>query len=1123
MSLRETWRSRYFQVLAVVATALFQAYYFLCVQYEHLIAIHSASFGINHTVFFFGNIPTLLFALAQIAVIVVVLARFNRIKEISELFSFAFRNVAFTSAQVFTAAISVFSIVFLNVILLFACTFIADVVDVAYGSVPTLIPVINLLVVDLPVTLLFWSSLALLIAFIVRNAGIAFVIASISVLAIWVTAQLLPLNWLPLVSSYSYGTMVVSDLAPRLPDLGILLNRVATLLAATGLCAMAAYSWSRLDVKTYQYFWAGFLTLILSVLVTAFQVQKISLDNDERQVWTLAHAPFNSNEIVELTALTGDVLIRLGKRLELNLNLTLAMPADFSAPELVFSFNPGMAIQYLAVDDVARDFAFEHGILSVPCNSDPCELRSNVTLSIEAEGVPNLHFGYLEPEIDYLRTTGSSSHLRKLLGTRNSVFNKQFVALLPGIRWYPTPGPLSVDKHVEALLRAPDLFDVDLKLSVPEKDWIVAGPGHRTPDLSAKSSFKFQTNHEVTHFGIVASDFVSKIATVDELEIEFLVHRRHVNALKTLDILEDELKSYLVEWMQKLAALDISLRDSSVTLVEVPNYLRIVGGYGMDFVHSIPGIVLIKEHSLPLSTIVVMAKAFQRLAEPDESVSQLLFPNLLRYNRQNAVGGNLETAFASQLHPYTYREFTTDRAALNYLRRMSITAAFNRGGFRFIDVELLDRFAPLMKANPLLTLDRMLDLYLTHSPTSLSTGMLNYLRMSQSRETANVTALSELDLSNAMLESRRTLYFRTWDVYLAMVALHGEAVVHSMLAPLDYGDGSISDKDGIEYIYRAAEASDVSLGPFVRDWLSTDELPSFRISEVELNRISVEESDVGYRTNFNLRNDSDTDGVIRLNLQTEGRRQLDPVAVEVPTRTSLGFNIYSVERPTWVWVATYHSLNTTGISRIVDAPLNDRVEHRIRPTVEASTWMPNDGDYIVVDNLDAGTKVMSVSNDALTFTQSVHGLLDLVPDLPRIMRNGVEYSLPNAAPFREKHWSYRVAWTMYGKYVQSAFETNGESAPTVRFSTDLPESGKWSLDYYFPYRYPYWTQYGRYNFVLRDESGEFEIDIDANSLHGWNHLGTFDMEGTEVHLDLVSVDPPGSLRAADAIRWQQVE
>lgn len=116
----------------------------------------------------------------------------------------------------------------------------------------------------------------------------------------------------------------------------------------------------------------------------------------ELEEWTVAHANFNSSGIVDLESITGEVAIRPGERIELNLQLTLSKPSEFSAYALLFSFNPCMVISHLTLDGMESEFTFEQGLLTIPCNSDPFKLNQNSVLSIESAGKPNLSFGYLE-------------------------------------------------------------------------------------------------------------------------------------------------------------------------------------------------------------------------------------------------------------------------------------------------------------------------------------------------------------------------------------------------------------------------------------------------------------------------------------------------------------------------------------------------------------------------------------------------------------------------------------------------------------------------------------------------------------------------------------------------------
>ena len=1120
--LQETWRSRYFKISALIGTAFFQGYYYLCFQYEQLFANYSASFGINNTIFFFGNLPTLLLLIVNLSVIVVVLAVQNLLITRAELYTRPYRNLALPIALAIGSSFSVFVVFLLNVTLIYASTVFCSLIDVPYGNVPTVLPTVTLMVFDLPVSLLFWSSLALLVGFAVRNATIAFVVALLAALTHWLIDLALPFNWLGVTANYSYSVMVVSDIAPRLPDSEILLNRATSLVATVGFCFLSAVVYLRQERSRVHCSLASVASLLLAGLALGMQISTIKSAADERLRWTAAHAEFEPREILDLTSIAGSVVIQPGNSLELDLDLTMTTPHEFNTSELVFSFNPGMSIERLSVNDSPQNFTFDDGLLSVPYVCDSCAANETLVLSIEAVGSPNLEFGYLEPELDYLADPAVPRHMSKLLGTTNSIFNGGFIALMPGIRWYPSPGPLSVDKYVDALVHAPDLFDVQLQVSIAESNWLAAGPGHRTRDPSANSSFTFRTSNEVTHFGIFASEFDSKVLTTDSLELEVLVHKQHTSTIDSMIKVEDEFRNYVAERLASLAALDLEFKDKTITLVEVPNYLRFVGGYGMEFIHSLPGVVLFKESSLPLSNIDDIVRGIRVYVQEEDEIVEALFSRMSRYTQENVVSGNLEEAIAHQLHPYAFHGFQTNQVALNYLRRMTVSEAVTAGNHLYLDVDLLVPFAPLMKTNPITTLDKLLRFYETYEPRAVDISINNYYYMSSVDPYVRDDESRNSVLSSETLSSRRFLHYKTRVAYSALSALHGDENAHRMIAPMVTVNNLSDEVDSFEYVYRTANSLELNLSPFLREWLTTDSVPSFRVSEARSSKVSVKGDDVNYRASLSIRNDSNSHGIVWMGAVDEVEAFSDIPVVEIPPQTSVEINAYSMNRITEIRGATFHSRNS-GITRFVPLPDSDESENYIRSPTETSDWTPDDDEYIVVDNLDPGTRVLSMSDSSHTLTGSIYGLVDAIPALPRLVQNGVEYVLPNAAPFRRQQWHYETAWTAYGKYDQSLFQATSETAPTIRFTANLPASGEWSLDYYFPYVYSYWDQYGEFNFVLRDGTTALNIDFDANSLSGWNRLGTFEIEGPNVHLDLVSVEPLDSPRVADAIRWKRVE
>ena len=631
--------------------------------------------GINNTIFFFGNLPSLVVPLFQLGVISVSLIESNsiiKIRNIQELAARPSWNLTVLSGHVASASMMVFAIAFANVLIIFVATTIASLADLNYGNGPSLTSSVNLLFIDVPATLLFWSSLALFIRILVKNATIAFALTAIASTLAFLLTFVVPFNWISMLSSYSYDVMVVSDVVPRFPDAAILLNRTGTIVAACALLVLSALVWNRLDVNKRRYVWSGSVLIVVLASIIYGQVLLIVSNQQDRLEWSKAHNAFNIEETVDLLKLSGNIWIDPGRSLNLDLELVVRVPENFTSSEIIFSFNPGLTINRLAVDRSEQEFAFNDGILSIPCPCDPCIDAADVFVSIRAQGRPDELFGNLDPEIDFLGSAGVPHHARKYFGTQNSIFSKRFVALMPASRWYPVPGSLKVDKYVEALQRAPDLFDVNLDVTVASEEWNVAGPGYKTRHPVDSNTFTFRTGHRIPHFTVIASRFESRSSTVEGFHIEALMHQSHSDVIEGLEFLKDEFSEYFAQRLRSLSAFGIEFKNASVTLVEVPNYLRTVGGYGMRFLQSFPGVILLKENSIPLSNIDDIKERGSGNLSPDEDFDEKLWSHFRKYNERNHVGGNIAQALAGQLYPYAYRQFETDNVALNYLRRLLI-------------------------------------------------------------------------------------------------------------------------------------------------------------------------------------------------------------------------------------------------------------------------------------------------------------------------------------------------------------------------------------------------------------------------------------------------------------------
>ena len=1122
----DIWASSSFKWLCLIGTALFQGYYFLYVQFEKLFVLNSSSLGINNSVFFFGNLPTLFIAILQICAVLVTLIAANKLISSparAELLARPCSNSSILLAYVFAVSSMLYGFAVGNVILIYASVSMGSLADIPYGNLPTLLPTVTLLLIDLPVTLLFWTALALLLRVSTRNTAFSGLFACLAVVTVWFLALLMPFNWNGVFSSSSHSSMVVSDFVPVFPNWSILVNRLATLFAAIGICFLAASLWSRIDRRKHGHLKSTSVAFVVTVLLLGFQISHVSSDSHKRHDWVNAHRGFDVDRIVDLRSISGSVDMDPGHSLHLNLQLKLAIPANFDANELVFSFNPGLSINHLNVDGIERNFTFEHGSLNIPCGSKPCAQAEETIISIVASGQPDLQFGNLEPEIDYLHSAGMSPHLRNLWGTENSVFNNEFVALLPSIRWYPTPGPLSVDKYVEALAHAPDLFDINLNVVVNKNQWNVAAPGKKIKNPISQSSFTFQTSHPVPQIAVVASQFVSNIVSVDDTIIELLVHARHVDTIEPLKVVANEIRGYLGERFDTLSDLGIYYKQPRLTFVEVPNYLRTVGGYGMSFVNSIPGLILVKESAIPVSNTRYMVTRVQSNVQNTDELSSVLFSYLLNSNHRDYTGGNLEEAFARQLHPYAYEHFLTDGVSLNFLRRLllsdSVTATPD--SYRYVDAGLIADFAALSQFNPVATLNQLTRSNLGINPLFLRSTMTNYLHISEASSIASSINLRELSLAKDSLLYRRILHLKLIQTYRALREMYGQKILNQVVLPSTELGGTDYRTDSVDYIYRKVSAMDLKLGPFLQEWLTTNAIPGYRISHPTSTRVAGGDGSFKHHASFDIRNDQDVSGVVQFTILVDFprfRNKAGP-SVELLPQSSYQVNLYSKEPIDAVEIGTFHSKNE-GIFLTIPRPDKEEFDHLTQTTLKPSSWLPPDDEYTVIDNLDPEVEVLSETRPRAL--RRVLSWLELVPDLPVVTRAGVQHPLRSTPVVLWDSWISTDLWTSYGKYQHNAWMADYD-APTVRFSVSLPSPGNWKLDYHFPYVYPYWKQHGRYDFILRDNDVEHQISIDAKGMDGWVQLGEFDLVGPIVQLDLTPNESEGSMTLVDATRWKRTD
>ncbi len=448
--------------------------------------------------------------------------------------------------------------------------------------------------------LVLWCAIVFFLAVSLRNrVAVAVVALALLALHMW-SYPLVPAYLVPAVSLLHVHDNWVSDLVPRLVDSQTFLQRGSMLLIAMAFVLWAAAMHSRDDWRSrYRRLLAGVLLSALGAAGVGVVVLRCIDGVQLRQSWLEAHQVAQADMLPVIERIDGEVRIDPGESLGLDVQMHLQVPQGNDLEELVFSFNPGLQIDELRLDDARPQFHHANGLLTVE-PSVPLPAGSKATLALRAAGVPDPRFAYLDSAVDW--RLGSRGNGVLTLGTKAGIFEASYVALMPGLRWLPIPG---------ANVTVPRLHSpaIDLTVEVPD-GWLVAGPGRREAPAGG-SRFRFRPAAPVPEVGLFAARFERHAMEVDGVQLELLLHPAHTRNVAWFADIEELLRARLQETLEGVAGLGVAYPYGAFSVVEVPSHLRgYGGGWSLDTVMALPGLLLLKEHGFPYSR-------FQRLNDPN--------------------------------------------------------------------------------------------------------------------------------------------------------------------------------------------------------------------------------------------------------------------------------------------------------------------------------------------------------------------------------------------------------------------------------------------------------------------------------------------------------------------------
>lgn len=1131
---RTEFRSIFLQLrLWLVATLLsgaaISAYVLSCLVYVN-IAPYNVSFIGGTPLYLLGNVDPAYFVFFQTGMLLLIFdlrhrVRSHRLEEVLE--SRPVTNLEFQLGHTVCYAGLVWAIVCLNVLLMQLFGFGSQLFQFDVAGTIQLHSMFNLLVVDAPVALLFWATLFLLLTKLFRSRLLVLVTSVITMLVYYLWVQNTPFSFVDLISHSSNQTLFISDILPALPTPTSWIMRGGTLLIVLALVGLGAWCYQRTDSLHGVWTRGVPLTMLgVGTLVLSTGVLHDMNKSSEINSWRETHLTYQWNDSLDVHAISGDVQINPIKQVQLDLALDFKLTSTEPTQSLVFTLNPGYKITLIDVNDIPCEFEFTNGLLEV---SVPFEIEPNTdyTLKVIAAGKPNPHFAYLNSPYDYLADKHFPTQALHSFGTDGSIFNSKFVALMPGVYWYPVPGPIPTSADDDSMRS--DYFDVILRVElVAQPKWQVVGPGTSRKNSGAANQYIVKPNVPIASIGLFASEYVEFAHRFENIKLALYLHSKHSQNFVALEQHHSSLLEIIEGYLKDFEEDEVPIPYQSLVFVEVPNKLRTIGGgWRMNRLNSLPSVILLKERGFPTLNVDLLAREVEALdVEPERTFNSIW--NFLYHASENALGiDTLDSAVRDQLWGHLVSASGEHRRALDLIFHTmagQFTPSFADGLFSIYATAETSRMTGL-------NLPAAMGIGRRRSTGPYGKEVLSFSEEHHGsrptiRNLLEQTALPELNFN---LKSHRqdfeVLYLKS---KLIQKALFYYFSFQRDIANLERWLSNLrSEFLGRQFSYadaiKLAWDIDLNCDLFLEDWLAKDKLAAFEVSPGNTTRIADNEhGEPRYLYSFEIANTSSTSGYFY-----SLRRSFQPTVLEGNTSKRLTLlweedSIESVGRS--FTVDTGLSLNRGPIGIFVPFKNVELDTSRVPEDVlEESDFVPHSTE-IIVDDLDPGFVAYQSRPRSGTFRVVPQDWF-WVSVLPDIFDGSLpdidwRFSIPDS------RWVRRTEKNAFGQFRRTVAMSSVPASlkvHTVRFEAEIPNEGTWALDFYVhhPSNRREYGSLANFHFEVEKGSNHWSKEFSPESPEiGWKFVGDFELSAGKTDVSLVGTSEP-SIVYADAIRWRR--
>lgn len=1010
--------------------------------------------------------------------------------------------------------------------------FAASVFQWPIGEGMEPVSLVLFLFLDALPTLVFWCALTLMLAAALRFR-LAVLVSILSLIGahVWLATNV-PVFLHDVVVANLAGTHLPSDAAPVSPDGADLLQRVALLVVAIGFLLVAAELYPRRDGRaTTPRVLGGIGSVVIGVLLIAELVVQSFAEREEKTAWIAAHEAHRDAPRVDLESVGGVIRIEPGQRLTIDVELGLANPHDRALQHLVFSLNPGLVVEEIRVGGVSATYQHDMGVLTI---EPPAPLAAGgvIDIGILANGVPNPHFAYLDSAIDNSAAPTREARVNTL-GTVASIFQHDYVALMPGVRWLPSPGSILGDGDPDQ--RPRDFFSLDIDVEVPG-GWLIAAPGRR--ERISEGRFRFQPQAVVDEVGLFASRLERRAMLANGIEFELLIHPGHLDNVHLFADAGDALKARVESLLDRAEQLGLGYPYRALSLVEVPGRLRTFGGgWRMDSLEVLPGVALLREVGFPLGRLDAPLDSGETRGYTDDPKVNVLE----QFFRGDTGGGDLRLNLARELLFAQTGAEGEGATALEFVCQDVVARLVTgAGGYFTHHLVTAGGFADLP---PLLTI-------LARNGSSTAIG---YTLRKEARDRASTwlwarrTTLADLDAHADAEKALHALALKGQAIGQALLHAHtGENAGALMSALRRRFAGQTFTVGQFE---ETAAAVGTPLGGLLGDWIHDPALPGFVASPLTVVRLAdTREGAPRYQTLVHVHNGEPAGGLLRMRYMVRdgtsstGIRNHWSRPIRVDGHASIEIGMVVPGAPRAGWVEPYLSLNQ-GYLALPPPSFDPRTQSPAEAFIgtRASDWRPFPDNEIVVDDLDPGFAVATdrVSADPATTGEQDEGLPEytMFADLPR-------------------DWTRLPVTSAWGRYrhtvtVTTVARTVGRASEAV-FAAELPSAGRWRVDYHLPLRgtrrvvrrndeaasrremavrsgapRSLTQPMGVYPIKVITSDQGIPVDFDAsNGTEGWNPISVIELDAPgKVHVVVSLAEVTGLITPvviADAVRWMKL-